>query len=482
MQSAVIAGDAMMIEVQTELAIHYENIQIDLFETAVANPTPVWGSGVGTGNSKGPHRFSVDTSHMKPGIYEVRIVGIHNTPSTLEPGGSLFFQSGKNFERTFFEVCHSCDPIRDKDDISNIVFEMERRIEAEFLSGINISNELNPSKQFYIFAFTTEVNISQRMRFDRWEIIPYRGLDGKDLIDLVNEFMVNNTATGIHFEYSNLLSSRLRQQSPTCIAHFPCIFGVTEQQALDYVTSEVNNLMEVLALFRGGAGRIFNIVILDVDTGAATVHTPVKSYRGNLLTGHLAGESPDQIALFLARMKSASFRYVFSQYREALAENNPAFQYVRYWQILETMAESKNYDPTTELFDISGTPILDFSGRPMRLKNAKPIVYQLLRESYAEIDGSTSPTVGQMTSTATDGTEITYSLWDFVQAWHGMRNAAAHYGGFRHGDTIQVDKFRDYSICERVYQATLLTNHDFVLSSLKETIRLVIMKEVNRTT
>jgi hypothetical protein len=51
LQPSVEHGDIVFIEIETEYGVQHENIQIDIFECAVANPSPVWGSRIFRGHN-----------------------------------------------------------------------------------------------------------------------------------------------------------------------------------------------------------------------------------------------------------------------------------------------------------------------------------------------------------------------------------------------------------------------------------------------
>ena len=47
------------------------------------------------------------------------------------------------------------------------------------------------------------------------------------------------------------------------------------------------------------------------------------------------------------------------------------FKYVRYWQILETIAESKNYNESHDLLDFQGEQITNNDGTNKKIKKGK---------------------------------------------------------------------------------------------------------------
>ena len=134
------------------------------------------------------------------------------------------------------------------------------------------------------------------------------------------------------------------------------------------------------------------------------------------------------------------------------------------------IAESKNFDRSKALTNFSGNPILNQKGQPIKIQGAKTRVYELIKQHF-KVGGIAEP------NHKLNHTE--YDLWEFVESWLGMRNAAGHCGGFRYGDPHQKKTFGDYEICEKVYRDQNNSNNGFVTRELVETSKLIIAREIN---
>src|SRR5471030_2192275 len=132
-------------------------------------------------------------------------------------------------------------------------------------------------------------------------------------------------------------------------------------------------------------------------------------------------------------------------YREARRDRSPDFQYVRFWQILETMAESCNYDPASSLRDYEGSVMMD-GAQSRQSKGSVNIVFRLLRESGI---GTTSET------------------WKKINIWFAFRNAVAHHGSIARFSELSRDSVRAWA--KMGYEEIVKTpGHDMFLWELKE--------------
>jgi len=148
-------------------------------------------------------------------------------------------------------------------------------------------------------------------------------------------------------------------------------------------------------------------------------------------------------------------RFLVGLYREARRERGRDFQYVRFWQILETMAENKNFDPAQPLLDFDGNVMLDGS-QPRYSKGSVNIVFRLLREAGI---GSTDET------------------WKRANVWFAFRNAVAHHGA--------VDRYAELSRAGvrawaemAISEIAVTPGHDKFLWELKEDTKLLLMQRL----
>jgi len=179
-------------------------------------------------------------------------------------------------------------------------------------------------------------------------------------------------------------------------------------------------------------------------------------YIGNLLTGHLAGESADSLEVYLGGLSRDPMNsFLVGLYKEAMRDRNPDFQYVRFWQILETMAENKNYDPTSPLLDYEGNEMMD--GNQLRKSNGSiNIVFRMLRD--ADI-GSTNTT------------------WKNVNVWFAFRNAVAHHGSVARYSELSRPAVKAWAELAHT-EIAKTPGHDLFLRELQEDTKLLLMRRL----
>jgi hypothetical protein len=294
-------------------------------------------------------------------------------------------------------------------------------------------------------------------------------------VDLVNDFLATQTKIGINFVCSEELSQTIRNDNPTCIIHFPLVIADKMESAMQYCQQESEILSEVFSAYRSGLGRVIKTVVYDSDTGTGTMFTSRTPYRGNLLGGEISGEDPKSISLALQKVKQHPIkRYFLSIYKDAVNETNIDFSYLRYWQLLETIAESKNYNRNETLRDFDEHAIKNPRGKDVRLNNAKAIVFELIK-GHGLGSGVLSLPRG---STELDTDLPEFDLWNRIKCWHSMRNAAGHFGGFVFNDEFLKSNLECYPTCEILYIAQENSKHGFLYRDLESTAWLILRKEI----
>jgi hypothetical protein len=458
--SSLRRGDLWRVTVHSELGRSYRNVQLDVMQVGLANPRECWSGGIGT-NGNESVVFEVPTANTEVGFYEVVSVRFHDDDAGLP---QQVFLGGRDYPRAVAHVRLTGEAIS-IEAVVGALHVAERALDQSFMAGLVLPNG---TTAFECFVFAVGVRLTRRIRFEHWAVVPAAGLPSS-VHEWVTEFF--RTAMSGHgaFEFNPALDRQIRDANPGCVACFPRVVALDEKVALDYATREFQRILETLALVRGGFGKVVCAAIGRCGRDDIRLHVAADQYRGNLIGGALAGEDPHQIVQAANRLRSASFRYLVSLYAEALRELNPNFAYVRYWQILETAAERRNFDPRTPLLDFSGQPIVDKAGKPRTVRNAAPIVYELLKADFRNPDGSLDPNAGTMQIGSQEGS-ITVSLWERVQVWLAFRNATAHFGGFRIGDALQMERLHDYDLCAQAWADMSHAGHDFFADDLKATV------------
>lgn len=450
-------GEPLPVEVAFEKGSNYQQVQIEVYDAGVVNPISRLGFGTDPKIKNGVFEVDIDTNYLDLGIFEVKMVRFHSPKEpTILPQVDLI--SGKDYERMFFEIIDKEQEPHTQAELRKKILNIEYHLEQEFLKPVDIRSSKDAQlKNCCVFVFVHNLLIGTRIRFDHFEMIPTNsGLGAKDQIDLVNEFFKNNSSVRLNFPYSNELRNSSQRSNPAFVLHFPEVIGSNYDEINKYCIDKAVLLLLAAALSRDSSGEIFGIVLLDRISGKA-MHYPISNpYIGNLLVGNLSGESPRQLETYLAGLQTKPINQFFARlFKEARREKNTDFQYVRYWQILETLAESRNYD--------SSKPLLDYEGEPLKndsqlryVRGSVNIVFNLLRESQ----------IGN-----------TKDSWENVNVWFAFRNSVAHQGSVSRYTELSQDRSKvwaKYGLGE----IQRLGGHDRYLWELKEDVKLLIMREL----
>ncbi len=456
---SLVTGSRLLVRVRHAFAEKYRQIQIEIYDAGVLNPSPKLG--VGTAPvvvDSNVVAVDIDSTALPIGIYEIRLVRLHD-PIESSLAQQLDYVPVRDFPRQLFEVGAAAgSQSKTPAELSAAIEKRESDLERSFNSPVDIREVGDQpfSESYCAVVFVRDVLIGTPIRFEHFELIPTNsGLDSKDALDFVNAFLSRSTSTGIAFAYDEHLATQSRQSNPVCIVHFPNIVASSEEAVRQYCTDTTSLLLLALALSRDAGGVIFEVVVIGLNSGRSKKFSSTSSYVGNHLTGHLSGESAVALSSYLVGLEDELNRFLVGLYREARREGGRDFQYVRFWQILEIMAENKNFDPAEPLIDFDGEVMMDGSKR-RHSKGSVHIVFRLLREAGI---GSTDET------------------WKKVNIWYAFRSAVAHHGA--------VDRYAELSRAgvkawaeNAILELSAASGHDRFLWELKEDTKLLLMQRL----
>jgi len=459
--SSAVKGDAIELRLQHKQGSNYAQLQVEVFDCGVPNPSSKLGFGTTSKRTAEDEvAVDIDTRHLAVGVYEVRFVRLHDGGEANEKP-HLDLVAGKDYPRTFFEVVDSPEAARPLEIIQEEVRQLEQEVERRFLEPVDIRNDTSmPSDLYTAFVFIKDVLIGTRIRLERLELVPTNdGIGVRDSHDFVNRFLAQNTSTGIIFEYGGQLEAQSRRASPVCVVHFPAVQSNSLGAARDYCIGKTNALLLALALSRDAGGSIFDAVLINHRTGQSTKFTIPPAYVGNLLTGQLAGESAESLEAYVKGLSADSMgAFLVELYKEARRERDPRYQYIRLWQLLELLADQEGFDPREPLTDYEGAMMEEENGSPRLSRGSVHTVFRLLREAQL---GSTEQT------------------WKDVNVWFAFRSAVAHYGAlseFRRLSRVSVKGWAQIGIDE-IAEAR---GHDRFLDTLRWMTSLLLMRRLVR--
>lgn len=425
---------------------------MDIMEAAKENPESAFSTSIEIREDAEEITLEIDSSLLPFGFFELRRIMLHtSTPSNDLP--NRMYIGGEHFERVFFQVCTIFDPPSPAEAIAEHCLAAEEALEQQFLSGIELP-KIEAHHEYTCFVFIDGVLIGRRMRFDRFEIVPYeRGLDGKDKYDLINEFFSQKTKTKLQFSYQGDAAAKSRQEHPVSIVHFPLVISDQDEKVVDYCLEQAEILLQALAVTRDSKGKVFDIVVVNHHKKESHIFSIREPYLGNLLTGSFAGEHSSTILDITNKLRQSPFlRFAYSLYGETLLEKSSDFKILRFWQILELLSDSKNFPDDTPLVRADGTQICDAAGHAIRSKSSPGKVYLLL---------------GLMNSTSNPN-------WEDINIWFALRTSVAHHGSTKNYQQLSrpdVVKWAALGI-----QKNHTAGHNVVLMELQRTVNDVLKR------
>ncbi|MBW7932341.1 MAG: hypothetical protein H3C62_01760 [Gemmatimonadaceae bacterium] len=436
----------------------YGQVQVEIVSAGVRNPTSQFSIGTTPRHiGEGVAEVYIDTSSLRLGVYEVGLVRLHS-PQREQSDQHRDFLPTRDYERQIFEIRDTGGAVRNAAELTAFVRECEQQIVQAATATVDVrSDKSSEGLEYIVLVFVRDVLIGVSMLVDTFQVVPTgTGLDGADSIRFVNEFLAETTRFGIRFAPDEASIEQVRQNNPVFVSNFPSIRANAPEEARDHCLSRAERLMLAFALSRDAGGSVLEVIVIPKGDGLALRYGYTGSYVGNLLQGSMSGESAEQVEAYLRGLEANELnRFLVSLYREALRERSPDFRYVRFWQILETLADSRNYDEAQPLLDYEGRPMME-DGQALRVKGSVNSVFNLLRENSI---GTTSES------------------WKQVNVWFAFRCAAAHYGSMAKHAQLSKSSTRRWG---RTGFDELQSSpgFDHFLFLLKEETKLLLMRRL----
>jgi hypothetical protein len=193
----------------------------------------------------------------------------------------------------------------------------------------------------------------------------------------------------------------------------------------------VGRLVTLLAYYRDAAPNLLASVLerreSDTDWIPEGVGMHGKSYEGNLVGGFISGEDPRTLQRDWDAIDSINpsallwMRLLW----EARAETNLGFRIFRLVDLLEAISKERVTDeqPVT---DAAGVQLTE-GGKPATTKHTRGVIHNWA----VEVARRRQTSIRDMAFPGSNG------FWEACGVWVGLRNAVAHYGGFRPDDPRQ---------------------------------------------
>ena len=383
---------------------------VDSIETSWLMTTPLTSGGAGTAYAE----VEAPTLARETAVY-VHAVAVDDVVMRLP--------------EVSFSICDPDQPLSRSDDD---VIERYREIRHAQASRYDVSlgDSTTSDAQHYRVAFVVEdLLLTTPMRLPGIRAFGLEGRpDGADAEKLVIEAkdQLGWVATPLHPNWTE----SFRRDHPVAVLACDSVFARDYDGALAISTAARDELLSVLALNRGAAGRPVVTMLEkreDAETVAVKFRFDHRSYGGNLAGGFLSGENQSHLLVQHAALRNDPLlKLCVDLYAEALADRSEDAKYFRFWSALETLAISRVPDAVS-------VTRLDGTGWPGNLTTSKaaPRVYTLIAETIFQ--GPDLIDEASFVQPAAD-------LFEAVKNWYARRNATAHYGKFIPGDSVQLSQ------------------------------------------
>ena len=349
----------------------------------------------------------------RPGLYHLSMVKLlRRTGSELQV--LELFRTGEIINPVFY-VCSAPELLLTFDQVYRLYDRTIAARQHRFMSGFgDRPTNGDTLEEFECLLFIKNALTRNEIRLGQYRLIPYNGPGVDDQIAIINSFIATSYPHLPRAIQDEERRSRYTQGQPSAVVHFPRVFAADISRAIEIVREEGENLTRLLALQGGHYGESFGYYIYDKSHRNVYWDIFYPTYRGNLL-GNWLDEKSGEAKLGVLRGNARAQLYA-SLYKEANREVQTEFAYFRLWNLLETIARSKDY-VGAPLLDWNGTPVLKRSGIPRTIEDrAEQLVFENLRRLRIARD------FGGM------GIDQS-SIEQLIPIWYRHRNCVVHGGG-----------------------------------------------------
>lgn len=292
--------------------------------------------------------------------------------------------------------------------------------------------------RFRVLIFGVGCLLHAHQQLEGYSISPIGlGLSHRPMHDIVNIVLQREGIGPIGFDPQ--AETHFESTTPTFMVDYVSVEALHHQDALNHCRLHANHVFQILGLERGQMPREFAALVLQHGSPAYLRSFQMPGYRGNLISDFNPVSTANTIERLLPKLDTNPFLSLLANtYADATAETNHGFALLRYWSVLELLADK--YVPiATQVRAPDGSAILNAKGNPESTNSKHGRVYThilgnsafLTQGSYDDngtqkrfIIGGDSTTPGY-----TADTELV-PLWDIVRAGYAIRNSIAHEGQF----------------------------------------------------
>ncbi|MBI2519218.1 MAG: hypothetical protein HYV97_02325 [Bdellovibrio sp.] len=281
-------------------------------------------------------------------------------------------------------------------------------------------------------VFLNQVYFTNRIDYFDFIVEPFDPLGMSNIYELVMSFFKKYKIGVDGNRVREIIDSSGHQ--PTALVLYPKIHARDLEECHRIVYDEAKSFMNLAALNRQSHGEILCAIVAHFGSDQINIFLNTPTYRGNLLGGFISGEDVEETYTQIASLRiNARAKLYFELYNETRRELSVDFRFFRLWNILETIAKTKNY-VGRPLLDWAGQQVCNIRGIPRTiLEHTKEQVFELLRESLSGIN--VQGYFGSKLNARTNDELIDR----YLTVWYQHRNCTAHRGACLPSDQTICD-------------------------------------------
>jgi hypothetical protein len=334
-----------------------------------------------------------------------------------------------------------------------------------------------PVVKFIVMIFAVGCLIHGRQQLEGYTISPTGvGLSHKRLLDIMNSELAKEEFEPLMYQAE--LEEQFARGTPTVAIKYACVRAVSHDDALDYCRGHSRLIFELLGRNQGQIPREFGGVAIEIGSTNRWQFFEMPGYRGNLVSDF----SPDALAKSIERtlpiLENNSFARLLTRvFAEATGETDFGYRFLRFWTVLELVADRKISNDGSPLMHPDGRSILKSNGNSetTNSKHGRIYKYILLSGNFTTIHSYQENGANRTIIVAGDvsnpnfgpGSEV-FSLWEVVRAACAVRNSVAHEGHFDATTASAGDQYQ--RLAARLMQPPFLLLQGFIEDIAKRTV------------
>lgn len=344
------------------------------------------------------------------------------------------------FEPVYFEVREHFRQPAPEGRLADRIGELSEGRE-KFINAIHktskATDDLEKDTFFVVTVFGVGCLIHSRQQLEGYRIDPLgAGLSHRRLLELVNGFLDSEMYDGL--PYDEETETRFEQSTPSIAVTFPRVQAMGHEDAIDYCREFCRKIFQILGMERGQIPREFAFLAMEHNTTNRWHGFEMPGYKGNLVPDFNPAQLANQIEQRLPKLEASRFtQLLVRSYAEATGERDFGFSVLRYWTVLELVAD-RIIQKDQPLANPDGTEILKPNGKPETTNSKHGRVYQYILQSgaFASMathhvsDGKVTMILGDESDKRFKPGMIVVRLWEMIQAIYAIRCAVAHEGYF----------------------------------------------------